>query len=1771
MHKILITGSFIIEPLRDTLSFWVQEIPLRCEIKFSPYNHLFQTLMGHKGQNEAMVLLIRDKDLFHEAHEQNFHLFIQYLQSACKSSSSSFFVIHCPDRIPSLWGEYLKQEIRSIPGAYYIELKEWLDKYQVDIFFDSKSENSSHIPYTPSVYTVLGTLIARIIYTLQSPVIKLVGVDCDNTLWQGVVAEEGIIVHKEFQHWLLDLHKKGIALALFSKNESADVEAVFENNSDMILNKDCITAWYVNWINKAENLSHLIHTLNIGSDSVLFLDDNPIECAAISAYIPETVVVQFTPLVFDHIWDIPIYFKGTREDSERPAMYKQHLIRECLKQTSRSFSEFIASLDLRVRINLIEPIEFERVSQLTQRTNQFNASNYRRKSQQIQEFLEDKSKSVHVIHAEDRFGNYGLVGAIFLEENENALIVDTLLLSCRVLGRGIEYQMISFVGKFAHGKPVIVNYKETKRNTPMKKFLEALNPLIFEGGAYHFSSETLARATFKPDESQAFEPLVPDIKTIQTTTFNRTDFAKLTTNLYTAESIRRRIRKTGPFKSDESIHGLESLVVRSMSDVLNMDGISVKDHFFSTLGGDSFDAAMLASRLQEVTHKAVDITHVFDHPTAEALSLVILQLPRISNQEINSDFIHIPATVEQLAIWYGMHAANEPSQYQIPLVYHIEGNLEVKRLESALEILKKRYDILQTSFKFLENDYIHINEAYYSHQLELISPGIWKLEVIFHHIICDEQSIAIFMQDLSALYNRPDQELSPAGSYAQYSLNQERHTPSATIAFWKHHLPISTPPMSPVRTAGNYSLSIPSDLREKALNICGAHEVTPFIFFLSLFSVGMRYFTQTHQFLVGTPFSTRQSDKIFGLFMHLLPINFSFEGEMNFDAILQSTKKQVSEISKHRFTPFYRIQEELGTAIHLNTVFSWNRRMGQTPSFQGLKTTRLDVLPSFSEFDLSFIVEEDEGTYRINIQYASSVYENWQIQVLGKNFINLLKKITHQPHQPINSLLPSLKSDNTKDDRKERKSLIEMIESIDPSSIAIENDNTSLTYQSLNEKSNQLAYSLLQRGLGINKGAAICLENPIEQIIASLAVLKTGGFFIPLDHKAPQKHHKAIIEDVQPFLVIDQISDDHIKSFPESNLHISISSTDIAYVIYTSGSTGKPKGVIIEHAGLSHRAMHAKHLFHLSPHSRVLCQASPTFDMHIAEWAFALACGATVCPYKGEIHRLWDFIVTLKVSHAILTPGVLSIFPSAPSGSLKYVMVAGEVTPQKIMEMWSKHTTLFNGYGPAECSIFTHIHCFKSKQSARIIGRSVFGVECSVVDDQGKVVPEGGIGELYIEGIGVTRGYVGMEPLAHRQFKTGDLVRVLPDGWLEYVGRKDHLVKVNGCRVDIHMIENKILSIPNISEAAVVPTQSEEHNSLLACFFSGNIENVKIIKRELRKQLPLYMVPSQYFHLETLPRLLNGKIDREKLVSERLDNHFPSTHKLSDLETSLGIIWERILGKNPLNGEADFFQMGGDSLKTVQLIIEIEKSWGIEIFTPELLDNSSLEDLAQIIASRKTTTKRQTIIPIQTKGSRTPLFLVHPSTGLAECYRPLSKHLQDQPIYGIQNPFISQRASCFSSVFEMARHYSYEIKQTCPVGPFIIGGWSFGGVVALEIADILTTAGNLVDRVILFDSYAPDMDVEEFSLEKTSEDLIEESKHNAKLLKNHPPSCYRGIVQLIRALDSRLEANGWKTLPHLFVQDIYIKHHEMFDIQHIPQLADSIEILFEKAYESVQR
>ncbi len=494
--------------------------------------------------------------------------------------------------------------------------------------------------------------------------------------------------------------------------------------------------------------------------------------------------------------------------------------------------------------------------------------------------------------------------------------------------------------------------------------------------------------------------------------------------------------------------------------------------------------------------------------------------------------------------------------------------------------------------------------------------------------------------------------------------------------------------------------------------------------------------------------------------------------------------------------------------------------------------------------------------------------------------------------------------------------------------------------------------------------------------------------------------------------------------------------------------------------------------------------------------------------------------------------------------SLKHLMVGGEAMAQNLMEKWRTKCSVYNGYGPCECTILTHFHPFQGDESARTIGLPLPGVECSVNEK----------GELYLGGIGI-------KTEDGQMFRTGDLVRLLPGGLYEYVGRKNSYIKINGCRVDLHYIEDRILKIPGIKEATVIPIEMQSDRPILACFYTSGLVNQKELKKTLRSKVPGYMVPSQYFRLEELPRLTNGKIDRMKLQSMEVAEKSPEGNSFSHFETKLAGIWREILGETPKYDDDDFFQMGGDSLCAIKLMIEIEKKLGRNITMKDLLEHATFRDFAEFIGSQQKNHDMQTVITIQGEGSQVPLFLIHPSIGLAECYRSLSQHLLDTPIYAIQNPHIFKKPGYFSSVSEMASYYAKEIAKVRSKGPYNIGGWSFGGVVALEVACILQDLGETIDSVILVDSYAPGAVINESPLLVHSKELLFESAHNSKLAQAHQASCFEGRVFLIRSHESKLWDNGWHFLPNLSISEVPVLHHELFDSKYFPITAAALDLL----------
>ena len=533
---IAIASTFTAEPVEDALKFWTKKLALDCEIEFAPFNQLFQQLLDpsslfSRNRNGLNVILLRFEDWKPSESEssngsknlidmtalveRDTMEMVSALKALARRSSTPCVVCFCPAS-PSLlvkesdidwitkWEESLKAEIESTSGLHVITGRELNSKYPVADYYDHRGDELGLVPYTPQFFTALGTMIARKLNAIQGSPYKVIALDCDNTLWNGVCGEDGPEAVRidppcrSLHEFMIAQHDAGMILCLCSKNNEADVLEVFERNSEMRLKQDHIVARRINWSPKAHNLRALADELRLGLDSFIFIDDDPAECAAVRATCPEVLTLQLPERrelisrFLENVWAFD-HVKATDEDRRRTTLYRQEREREGSRREAPTFAEFLAGLELCVDISRLETDDLDRVSQLTYRTNQFNVTGRGRTAQEIKLLHESGSLECHVVRMSDRFGDYGLVGALIFEPEAESLKIDTFLLSCRALGKNAERRMLAWLGRCAIERglsEVIVPYVRSARNQPALEFLEsmagALKQPLGEGFLFRF-------------------------------------------------------------------------------------------------------------------------------------------------------------------------------------------------------------------------------------------------------------------------------------------------------------------------------------------------------------------------------------------------------------------------------------------------------------------------------------------------------------------------------------------------------------------------------------------------------------------------------------------------------------------------------------------------------------------------------------------------------------------------------------------------------------------------------------------------------------------------------------------------------------------------------------------------------------------------------------------------------------------------------------------------------------------------------------------------------------------------------------------------------------------------------------------------------------------------------------------------------------------------------------------------------------------------------------
>lgn len=716
----------------------------------------------------------------------------------------------------------------------------------------------------------------------------------------------------------------------------------------------------------------------------------------------------------------------------------------------------------------------------------------------------------------------------------------------------------------------------------------------------------------------------------------------------------------------------------------------------------------------------------------------------------------------------------------------------------------------------------------------------------------------------------------------------------------------------------------------------------------------------------------------------------------------------------------------------------------------------------------------------------------------------------------------------TKTDYPKNRCLHELFEAQvqrTPDAVAVVFGEQSLSYRELNFRANQLAHHLRSLGVGPEVIVGLCVERSLELMISLLGILKAGGAYLPLDAAYPQEHLSYVLADAEVQVLVTRTHLREIFANGSTQLvcvdadwnEISLQngndpkpgaeSNNVAYVIHTSGSTGKPKGTLITQSSLINYLVWFNE--NIGCKARLLpAVTSLCFDASLEQIFAPLLRGDEVWMLpEGILAEPAKLLNTLATRNDVAISVVPSVWramldevessATIKPESLRCLLIGGERLSRELVDRSFAafpKIQIWNLYGPTETTC--------SACSARVfpeglitIGRPIANTQIYILDRHLQLVPVGVPGEMHIGGAGLARGYLNQphqtaerfiqspfsENPGDRLYKTGDLARYLPGGDIEYLDRIDDQVKIRGYRVEPGEIEAALSRHPAVRENVVIAREDRPGDKRLVAYLVLNqtpIAAISELRRHLEQTLPAYMVPTAFVELESLPLTPNGKIDRKALpVPDRKpqdQDHFVAPR--DEIEAELAHIWARVLGNGRVGVRDSFFELGGNSLLAARMFSETGQVFGKHLPLPTLFQRATIEQLATLLRNNGKDRLRpewSSLVAIQSEGSKRPFFCVHGVGGNVLLFRTLARYLgPDQPLYGLQSAGLDGERLPHTSVEEMAAHYITEISSVQPEGPYLLGGLSFGGVVAFEMARQLHRQGREVGCVVLLDASA---------------------------------------------------------------------------------------------------
>ncbi|WP_179862534.1 non-ribosomal peptide synthetase [Bacillus wiedmannii] len=828
-----------------------------------------------------------------------------------------------------------------------------------------------------------------------------------------------------------------------------------------------------------------------------------------------------------------------------------------------------------------------------------------------------------------------------------------------------------------------------------------------------------------------------------------------------------------------------------------------------------------------------------------------------------------------------------------------------------------------------------------------------------------------------------------------------------------------------------YPINISSELANCLRLICKEQKITLFMLLLAVFKLQLYRYTGQAEITVGTPVAGRtvpELEGLIGCFINTLPLKTKLNSNDTLSDLLQSVKRTTLEGFLNQNFPFEKLVEELKVDRNLShhplfqVMFIMQNARIPSIELDNLNISPLETHSGTAKFDLTIELFENEDGIKGWVEYNTDLFKRDTISRVIGHYELILKQLETNMETPVQDIIlltddeySQFKSWNNTSVLIENKQgihqLIEYQSIKNPDRIALIFESQKITYNELNTRANQLAHMLKKYGVGNETLVGICTERSVEMIIGLLAILKAGGAYVPLDPSYPEERISYMLEDSKVKVLLTQsrlqthicnyhgqiICLDKIKETlnyeSQENINQEFFPEQLMYVIYTSGSTGRPKGVMNTHRGVYNRLLWMQKAYQLSTSECVIQKTPISFDVSVWELFWPLMVGAQMLIAKPDGHKDPEYLVELISEHNVTTihfvPSMLKVFLEQEKveqcNSLKRVICSGEALSSALQNKFYKRLSaqLYNLYGPTEAAIDVTEWACKQHDTRNVvpIGYPIDNIEIYILDRNFQHVPIGVAGELYIGGMGLSRGYQNNAGQTAERFlpnpfsniagsymyRTGDLARFSSEGAIEYLDRIDHQVKIRGFRIETGEIEYSLSLHPEVKENLVLVKEDPVYGKRLIAFIvpsNRNKPKKSHIIKFLKKTLPDFMVPSTMIWLDEIPLLPNGKVDRKKLNSYDLPNTVDEEIYASprnEIEEILVNIWSEVLPIERIGINHNFFEIGGDSILSIQIASRINQA-GIRVSMKQIFENQTIAELAQVVKFSDVTKSEQKLV-----------------------------------------------------------------------------------------------------------------------------------------------------------------------------------------------------------------